>query len=55
MSNKVKGQNITYELYNNNKFRNKKHFYYLSDIKKALLKHNINIKGTKKELEKKII
>ena len=52
MSNKVRGGEITFELYNNNKFRSKKHFYYITNIKKALLKHNLETKGSKKELEK---
>ena len=54
MSNKVRGAEITFELYNNNKFRSKKHFYYITDIKKALIKHKLDTKGSKKELEKRL-
>lgn len=50
MSNKYRGE-ITLEIYLSNKFRNKKQFYYINDIKKSINKYKLNPKGTKKELE----
>jgi hypothetical protein len=46
-----RNKDITLELYNENKFKNKKQFYYINDIKKTLIKYGIKSKGKKKELE----
>lgn len=57
MPNKYKGE-ITFDIYRTHKYRdknNKKFFYYQKDLNNALLKNNMSTKGTKKELEKRLI
>jgi len=44
-------KDITLQLYNDNKLKRVKQFYYINDIKRALIKFNLNTKGKKKELE----
>ena len=45
---------ITLKLYNDTKLKRIKQFYYINDIKTALIKFNIDTKGKKKELEIKL-
>ena len=51
---KFKEKNITLDLnlYNSNK--EIKTFYYMNDLKKSLKKHNLSIKGNKKDLETRL-
>ena len=53
MANKYRGK-ITLETYLSNKFRNKKQFYYIGDIKKSINTYRLNPKGTKKKLEMRL-
>tara|TARA_B110001469_G_C9641927_1_gene323032 strand:+ start:1174 stop:2136 length:963 start_codon:yes stop_codon:yes gene_type:complete len=47
-------KDITLQIYNDNKIKRIKQFYYINDIKIALKKFNIDNKGKKKELENKL-
>jgi len=46
-----RNKDITLELYNENKLKTKKQFYYINDIKKTLIKYGLKSKGKKRELE----
>jgi len=47
-------KDITLQIYNDNKIKRIKQFYYINDIKIALRQFNIDAKGKKKDLENKL-